>query len=123
MPSSCLSVSAYLVFSTWKEAGHIVLNLFFKKRKKTIFCRFNILRDCVISTVSSSQLSRAPLFLFSQVEKHVSDAISKGATVVTGGKRHQLGRNFFEPTLLSNVTRDMLCSHEETFGPLAPVIK
>ncbi|XP_045407847.1 succinate-semialdehyde dehydrogenase, mitochondrial [Lemur catta] len=58
-----------------------------------------------------------------KVEKHVSDAVSKGATVVTGGKRHQLGKNFFEPTLLSNVTQDMLCSHEETFGPLAPVIK
>ncbi|KAM5295205.1 succinate-semialdehyde dehydrogenase, mitochondrial isoform 3-T3 [Glossophaga mutica] len=58
-----------------------------------------------------------------KVEKHVSDALSKGATVVTGGKRHQLGKNFFEPTLLSNVTQDMLCSREETFGPLAPVIK
>nr|KAF6396079.1 aldehyde dehydrogenase 5 family member A1 [Rousettus aegyptiacus] len=58
-----------------------------------------------------------------KVEKHVSDALSKGATVVTGGKRHQLGKNFFEPTLLSNITQDMLCSHEETFGPLAPVIK
>ncbi|XP_029098222.1 succinate-semialdehyde dehydrogenase, mitochondrial isoform X2 [Monodon monoceros] len=58
-----------------------------------------------------------------KVEKHVSDAISKGATVVTGGKRHQVGKNFFQPTLLSNVTRDMLCSQEETFGPVAPVIK
>uniref|UniRef100_A0AAA9TRD5 Succinate-semialdehyde dehydrogenase, mitochondrial n=1 Tax=Bos taurus TaxID=9913 RepID=A0AAA9TRD5_BOVIN len=58
-----------------------------------------------------------------KVEKHVSDAISKGATVVTGGKRHHVGKNFFEPTLLSNVTRDMLCSQEETFGPVAPVIK
>uniref|UniRef100_A0A8D1ZZ05 Succinate-semialdehyde dehydrogenase n=1 Tax=Sus scrofa TaxID=9823 RepID=A0A8D1ZZ05_PIG len=58
-----------------------------------------------------------------KVEKHVIDAISKGATVVTGGKRHQVGKNFFEPTLLSNVTQEMLCSREETFGPLAPVIK
>ncbi|XP_045860893.1 succinate-semialdehyde dehydrogenase, mitochondrial [Meles meles] len=58
-----------------------------------------------------------------KVERHVSDAVSKGATVVTGGKRHQLGKNFFEPTLLSNVTGDMLCAHEETFGPLAPVLK
>ncbi|XP_059035460.1 succinate-semialdehyde dehydrogenase, mitochondrial isoform X2 [Mustela lutreola] len=58
-----------------------------------------------------------------KVETHVSDAVSKGATIVTGGKRHQLGKNFFEPTLLSNVTGDMLCAHEETFGPLAPVIK
>uniref|UniRef100_A0A8D1ZS96 Succinate-semialdehyde dehydrogenase, mitochondrial n=1 Tax=Sus scrofa TaxID=9823 RepID=A0A8D1ZS96_PIG len=57
-----------------------------------------------------------------KVEKHVIDAISKGATVVTGGKRHQVGKNFFEPTLLSNVTQEMLCSREETFGPLAPVI-
>lgn len=58
-----------------------------------------------------------------KVEQHVSDAVSKGATIVTGGNRHQLGQNFFEPTLLSNVTQDMLCSQEETFGPLAPVIK
>ncbi|XP_037700496.1 succinate-semialdehyde dehydrogenase, mitochondrial [Choloepus didactylus] len=58
-----------------------------------------------------------------KVEKHVSDAVSKGATIVTGGKRHQFGKNFFEPTLLTSVTQDMLCSHEETFGPLAPVIK
>uniref|UniRef100_A0A2K5E1T6 Succinate-semialdehyde dehydrogenase n=1 Tax=Aotus nancymaae TaxID=37293 RepID=A0A2K5E1T6_AOTNA len=58
-----------------------------------------------------------------KVEKQVNDAVCKGATIVTGGKRHQLGKNFFEPTLLSNVTQDMLCSHEETFGPLAPVIK
>lgn len=58
-----------------------------------------------------------------KVEKHVNDAVAKGATVVTGGKRHQSGGNFFEPTLLSNVTRDMLCITEETFGPLAPVIK
>uniref|UniRef100_A0A8I5NSR0 Succinate-semialdehyde dehydrogenase, mitochondrial n=1 Tax=Papio anubis TaxID=9555 RepID=A0A8I5NSR0_PAPAN len=58
-----------------------------------------------------------------KVEKQVNDAVSKGATIVTGGKRHHLGKNFFEPTLLSNVTQDMLCTHEETFGPLAPVIK
>ncbi|XP_058523370.1 succinate-semialdehyde dehydrogenase, mitochondrial [Ochotona princeps] len=58
-----------------------------------------------------------------KVEKHVSDAVSKGATIVTGGKRHPLGGNFFEPTLLSSVTQDMLCSKEETFGPVAPVIK
>ncbi|XP_055988108.1 succinate-semialdehyde dehydrogenase, mitochondrial [Sorex fumeus] len=58
-----------------------------------------------------------------KVESHVKDAVSKGATVVTGGKRHPLGQNFFEPTLLSSVTQDMLCAQEETFGPLAPVIK
>ena len=70
-----------------------------------------------------SPFPKAVPFFLTQVEKHVHDAISKGATVVTGGKRHHVGKNFFEPTLLSNVTRDMLCSQEETFGPVAPVIK
>ncbi|XP_038626940.1 succinate-semialdehyde dehydrogenase, mitochondrial [Tachyglossus aculeatus] len=58
-----------------------------------------------------------------KVEKHVRDALSKGATLVTGGKRHESGGNFYEPTVLSDVSTDMLCSREETFGPLAPVIK
>uniref|UniRef100_A0A452HEZ0 Succinate-semialdehyde dehydrogenase, mitochondrial n=1 Tax=Gopherus agassizii TaxID=38772 RepID=A0A452HEZ0_9SAUR len=58
-----------------------------------------------------------------KVERHISDAVSQGASIVTGGKRHSFGKNFFEPTLLSNVTTNMLCMQEETFGPLAPVIK
>ncbi|XP_065255445.1 succinate-semialdehyde dehydrogenase, mitochondrial [Emys orbicularis] len=58
-----------------------------------------------------------------KVERHISDAVSQGASIVTGGKRHSFGKNFFEPTLLSNVTTNMLCTQEETFGPLAPVIK
>ncbi|KAM6376116.1 succinate-semialdehyde dehydrogenase, mitochondrial isoform 3-T3 [Alca torda] len=58
-----------------------------------------------------------------KVERHINDAVSQGASIVTGGKRHSLGKNFFEPTLLSNVSTKMLCTQEETFGPLAPVIK
>ncbi|XP_075441698.1 succinate-semialdehyde dehydrogenase, mitochondrial isoform X1 [Ascaphus truei] len=58
-----------------------------------------------------------------KVEQHVGDAVSQGARIETGGKRHDLGKNFYEPTLLSNVTTNMLCIQEETFGPLAPVIK
>uniref|UniRef100_A0A7M4E7Z6 Succinate-semialdehyde dehydrogenase n=1 Tax=Crocodylus porosus TaxID=8502 RepID=A0A7M4E7Z6_CROPO len=58
-----------------------------------------------------------------KVERHISDAVAQGASIVTGGKRHSLGKNFFEPTLLSNVTTNMLCTREETFGPVAPVIK
>lgn len=96
---------------------------YFLRKEKKPFSVDLTLRETIIPTVSSSQLSQASLFLFTQVETHVSDAVSKGATIVTGGKRHQLGKNFFEPTLLSNVTGDMLCAHEETFGPLAPVIK
>lgn len=58
-----------------------------------------------------------------KVEQHVSDAVSKGATVITGGKQHALGGYFYEPTVLSNISPDMLIMHEETFGPVAAVIK
>lgn len=57
-----------------------------------------------------------------KVERHVADAISKGAKLVSGGKRSSLGGTFYEPTILSNVTSDMLITHEETFGPVAPII-
>ena len=58
-----------------------------------------------------------------KVEEHIADALAKGATLVTGGKRHALGGTFFEPTVLSGVTQAMLVASEETFGPLAPVIR
>ena len=58
-----------------------------------------------------------------KVEEHVQDALSKGAKVLLGGKRHALGGTFYEPTILANVTRDMLVAREETFGPLAPLFK
>ena len=58
-----------------------------------------------------------------KVESQVKDAVAKGAKVMTGGKRHALGGRFFEPTVLANVTEEMLCMSEETFGPVAPVVK
>jgi succinate-semialdehyde dehydrogenase/glutarate-semialdehyde dehydrogenase len=58
-----------------------------------------------------------------KVEAHIADARAKGATVVTGGARHALGRTFFEPTLLTGVTADMRLAREETFGPLASVFR
>jgi succinate-semialdehyde dehydrogenase/glutarate-semialdehyde dehydrogenase len=58
-----------------------------------------------------------------KVEKHVADAVGKGAKVILGGKRDQRGGLFFQPTVLTNVTPDMLVSHEETFGPVAPLIR
>lgn len=58
-----------------------------------------------------------------KVEEHVSDAVSKGARVVVGGKRHALGRTFFEPTVLADATPDMLIFREETFGPVTPVFR
>ncbi|WP_022724104.1 NAD-dependent succinate-semialdehyde dehydrogenase [Rhodopseudomonas sp. B29] len=58
-----------------------------------------------------------------KVERHVADAVGKGAKVVLGGKRHALGRTFFEPTVLAGVTTEMLITREETFGPVAPVYR
>lgn len=55
--------------------------------------------------------------------EHVRDGIAKGATLSLGGKPHALGRTFFEPTILTDATPDMLCMTEETFGPIAPVMR
>jgi succinate-semialdehyde dehydrogenase/glutarate-semialdehyde dehydrogenase len=58
-----------------------------------------------------------------KVEKHVADAQAKGAQVVIGGRRHALGGTFYEPTVITNVSRDMILAREETFGPVAPLFK
>jgi succinate-semialdehyde dehydrogenase/glutarate-semialdehyde dehydrogenase len=58
-----------------------------------------------------------------KVEAHVADAVGKGAKVILGGKRHARGGLFFEPTVIANVTPDMIVSREETFGPVAPLIR
>ncbi len=58
-----------------------------------------------------------------KVESHVADAIAKGAKVVLGGKRHAKGGLFFEPTVITGVTPAMQVSFEETFGPVAPLIR
>ncbi len=58
-----------------------------------------------------------------KAERHIADAVAKGATVQCGGKRHALGGTFFEPTLLTNVTPDMLIAKEETFAPIAPLFR
>ena len=58
-----------------------------------------------------------------KVEEHIQDAVSKGAKVVAGGKRHTLGGLFFEPTLLTGVNTTMKVTKEETFGPVAPLFR
>src|SRR6185436_8377403 len=58
-----------------------------------------------------------------KVEEHIADAVAKGARVVTGGKRHEKGGQFFQPTVLANVTPEMKVTHEETFGPVAPLYR
>jgi succinate-semialdehyde dehydrogenase/glutarate-semialdehyde dehydrogenase len=58
-----------------------------------------------------------------KVEQHIADAVTKGAHVVLGGHRHALGGRFFEPTVLVDVTPEMLVAREETFGPVAPLFR
>lgn len=58
-----------------------------------------------------------------KVQEHVDDAVKKGANVAAGGKRHALGGNFFEPTVLTDVTPDMIVAREETFGPISPLFR
>jgi len=58
-----------------------------------------------------------------KVEEQVNDAVKKGGKIVIGGKRHALGGSFYEPTVVSGATKDMLAFREETFGPLAPIFK
>lgn len=58
-----------------------------------------------------------------KVESHIADALAKGASLMTGGKRHASGHGFFEPTVLTGVKPDMDVAKEETFGPLAPLFR
>jgi succinate-semialdehyde dehydrogenase / glutarate-semialdehyde dehydrogenase len=58
-----------------------------------------------------------------KVEEHIADAVSKGAKIALGGKRHALGGTFFEATVLTGVTQRMAVAREETFGPVAPLFK
>ncbi|MGI8416932.1 MAG: NAD-dependent succinate-semialdehyde dehydrogenase [Nakamurella sp.] len=69
---------------------------------------------------------QGPLITEAAVEKvtrHIEDAVAGGGTVVTGGARHELGGTFFTPTLITGVRPDSLICREETFGPVAPVIR
>jgi succinate-semialdehyde dehydrogenase/glutarate-semialdehyde dehydrogenase len=58
-----------------------------------------------------------------KVEEHIADAVKRGAQVTTGGKRHERGGNFFQPTILTDVPRDAAIWHEEDFGPVAPLFR
>ena len=58
-----------------------------------------------------------------KVEAHIAGGVKKGAKVVTVGKHAALGRTFFEPTVLTDVTTDMVITKEETFGPVAPLYR
>jgi len=74
----------------------------------------------------SDDVQQGPLIDMAAVEKveeHIADAVAKGAKIAVGGARHDLGGTFFQPTILVEVTPGMNVSHEETFGPLAPLYR
>ncbi|MDO9023909.1 NAD-dependent succinate-semialdehyde dehydrogenase [Zwartia sp.] len=58
-----------------------------------------------------------------KVDEHVQDAVAKGAKILCGGAKHPRGGRFYQPTVITQVTENMLCMREETFGPLAPIVK
>ena len=62
-------------------------------------------------------------YSLAKVKEHVEDAVNTGAKIAIGGEMHNLGGNFFQPTILSNVTSKAKITYEETFGPVAPVYK
>ncbi|MBI5785301.1 MAG: NAD-dependent succinate-semialdehyde dehydrogenase [Rhodocyclales bacterium] len=71
-------------------------------------------------------VSQGPLIdaaALAKVEALVADAVAKGARVLTGGRRHELGGTFYQPTVLADVTADMRCAREEIFGPVAPLFR
>ena len=83
----------------------------------------NALKVAPASEVGAQQ---GPLINAKAVEKiqeHIADALGKGARLLSGGKPHALGGSFFEPTVLGDVTSEMLVAKDETFGPLAPIFR
>jgi succinate-semialdehyde dehydrogenase/glutarate-semialdehyde dehydrogenase len=80
----------------------------------------------VVGDGFSSSSTLGPLITkdaLKKVEEHIKDALNKGATAQCGGKRHSIGKTFFEPTVLTNVDKSMLIAEEETFGPVAPLFR
>jgi succinate-semialdehyde dehydrogenase/glutarate-semialdehyde dehydrogenase len=85
-----------------------------------------VVSELVVGNGLDDGVEQGPLIDMAAVEKvesHIADAVSKGASVITGGERHALGRSFFQPTVLADATPEMLVSREETFGPLAPLFR
>jgi succinate-semialdehyde dehydrogenase/glutarate-semialdehyde dehydrogenase len=79
-----------------------------------------------VGPASQPDAEQGPLIherALAKVEDHLQDALAHGAKVLTGGHRHALGHNFFEPTVLTGVTPAMKIAHEETFGPVAPLFR
>jgi succinate-semialdehyde dehydrogenase/glutarate-semialdehyde dehydrogenase len=79
-------------------------------------------RSLKVGPASQAGNEQGPLIneaALAKVQRHVQDAVDKGATVLCGGQRHELGGTFYTPTVITGATRDMVMAQEETFGPIA----
>lgn len=93
---------------------------------KFAFAFANAVKSLEVGNGLCKGISQGPLIndaAIGKVERHLEDAVSKGAKVVLGGKRHSLGGTFYEPTVLTDASTSMLIFREEVFGPVAPLIK
>ncbi len=83
-------------------------------------------RKLKVGNGTDAGVVQGPLINMAAVEKvehHIKDAVDHGAKIAAGGHRHSLGGTFFEPTVLTGVSQDMLITKEETFGPVAPLYR
>ena len=119
------------IVSKYRNAGQtcVCANRFFVHAK--VYDAFTVklaerVRALKVGPGTEPGVTQGPLInaeAVKKVEEHVADATAHGARIATGGKRHALGGTFYEPTVLTGVTADMLIFREETFGPVAPLIK
>lgn len=96
-----------------------VYDLFVEKFSKVVSA-FKVGNGADADTIIGPLIDERAL---TKVEEQVKDAVAKGGRIIVGGKRHALGGSFYEPTVISGATPEMLAFREETFGPLAPVFK
>jgi succinate-semialdehyde dehydrogenase/glutarate-semialdehyde dehydrogenase len=118
------------MFAKYRNAGQacVAANRFYVHRKvhDQFVEKFALATKAIkVGSGLEQGVTQGPLIdsqALAKVQKHIADAISKGAQVVTGGKVASQGGTFFEPTVLANANNSMLVAYEETFGPVAPVI-
>jgi succinate-semialdehyde dehydrogenase/glutarate-semialdehyde dehydrogenase len=107
---TCICANRFLVQDT-------IYNTFAEKLSKAV-------SNLKVGVGFEPNVAQGPLIedrAVEKVERHIADATSKGARILIGGKRHARGGRFFQPTVLTGVTPEMLISQEETFGPVAPI--
>ncbi|MGE8483209.1 MAG: NAD-dependent succinate-semialdehyde dehydrogenase [Pseudomonas sp.] len=101
----------------------LVQNSVYDEFARRLVLAINTLKVARAETEGAQQGPLINAKAVAKVEEHINDALAQGATLLAGGKPHALGGNFFEPTVLGDVTPAMLVARDETFGPLAPLFR